>query len=975
MFRIDAAHRKADQMSQAPALLETLLPSILAFCTVALVGVEALVTGSVIVICWLGLLVGWTIAVAVVMLVRRRRLKPLAEARVRAARRVTPSIFGVPEDQAGAETAIDPGLRQELLAALRSRRLVLVCGERSSAKVRIAYDAIRTDLGGYALLRPRLYTDAQGPPLGALLKSGAMSRKRCILWIPDIAPFLAAGLDPRVIERWLGAAHDRLALATITPSALRRFQAMDSSESVALDRALLIEVPNVGAPNRVARRFWMSGSQPEETSLLTVAALWALLDVVKPLDERLAKTIASSICRRWVTSHDLDRACRGEGAGIRIRDGTVEADPQLITLFDQDEGRLDPNVVGAILGQLESDPVSLLAVGQSLTVRGQLEYAERALRRAQRIAPADLRPAITTALVNLVELHDASGTRLSRPGGLDYAEPMGAIQRRSLPRTLPSESDGTFDPSSPEQAFGWDTRLFRLRLHRAAIRSAVLLVLDMLALAIASDAALAVRAMAQGHPPSLIEDNLGKMVISELPVALVIFTVVGLYRTGASHAARLAPVMAAVTGITAIVATGFLVVGVDLGSAFALLVLAGVAICVDWIFRAVYDSTSRSWVRRHQLQPRVLIAGPPENARVVARGLSAGERPVQCVAFISPPSVFGSSDTGDHDPFEIASYLDLDRVLTALHIDELLIADPALDAKGKADLISWAHRAGVDARFQPSPDEVILGVVGRVAEDGLASVPAALLSPEALELKRLLDLAIVTITLPAWGLAMALCALHSVLRRRGQPVLVSTERIGLGGVAFSMLRLRTRTIRSDGSRAARATGRIEALMERSGLDELPQMVNVLRGDMSVVGPRPITEPEFRRFSRDERRTLTVRPGMTGVWQVHRPPDASESAMRSVETNYLRHWRLSHDLAVMVRTLVTVMTRGYLGETAIQNYRRFGKDLLLPSRPASERDLSRGPLARGRRVRQWMSKPWSTAFRVVAAGMRKLWNFS
>jgi lipopolysaccharide/colanic/teichoic acid biosynthesis glycosyltransferase len=136
-----------------------------------------------------------------------------------------------------------------------------------------------------------------------------------------------------------------------------------------------------------------------------------------------------------------------------------------------------------------------------------------------------------------------------------------------------------------------------------------------------------------------------------------------------------------------------------------------------------------------------------------------------------------------------------------------------------------------------------------------------------------------------------------------------------------MLQLRTRTVHRDGTRGVRATGRVESFYEKSGLDEIAQVANVLRGEMSLFGPRPLRARAVSRLTLDQRRTLGARPGMAGPWQVTWPTGASETDMRAVEADYLRRWRVTHDVELLLTTPFAIVKRRLaLGETEIARRR-------------------------------------------------------
>jgi exopolysaccharide biosynthesis polyprenyl glycosylphosphotransferase len=156
------------------------------------------------------------------------------------------------------------------------------------------------------------------------------------------------------------------------------------------------------------------------------------------------------------------------------------------------------------------------------------------------------------------------------------------------------------------------------------------------------------------------------------------------------------------------------------------------------------------------------------------------------------------------------------------------------------------------------------------------------------------------------------------------PVLYRQRRIGLNSDAFEMLKFRTMRTGADTELAAllseqgtsdqplfkvkddpRLTS-VGAFLRRYSIDELPQLFNVLRGDMSVVGPRPQVAAEVELYDEHAFRRLTVRPGMTGLWQVSGRSDLSwEDAIR-LDTYYVENWSLTSDLIILWRTLRAVL---------------------------------------------------------------------
>lgn len=157
------------------------------------------------------------------------------------------------------------------------------------------------------------------------------------------------------------------------------------------------------------------------------------------------------------------------------------------------------------------------------------------------------------------------------------------------------------------------------------------------------------------------------------------------------------------------------------------------------------------------------------------------------------------------------------------------------------------------------------------------------------------------------------------------PALFTQERVGRDGKLFRVLKFRSMVVdaeqRLDEIRALnehdgvlfklrddpRIT-RVGRFMRRYSLDELPQLINVVRGEMSLVGPRPPLPSEVNDYETHTRRRLLVKPGMTGLWQVNGRADLSWDETVRLDLQYVENWSLGLDIALIGRTAVAVLTR-------------------------------------------------------------------
>lgn len=191
--------------------------------------------------------------------------------------------------------------------------------------------------------------------------------------------------------------------------------------------------------------------------------------------------------------------------------------------------------------------------------------------------------------------------------------------------------------------------------------------------------------------------------------------------------------------------------------------------------------------------------------------------------------------------------------------------------------------------------------------------------------KRVFDISFALFLLPLLAPVIALLCL--VVGRDGAAVFFRHERIGRNGRSFDCLKLRTMVPDADARLQSYLLGNADAQIEWSanfkltndpritpfgrflrcsGLDELPQIWNVLRGDMSFVGPRPVTEPELEKYGSNRRAYLSVRPGVTGMWQIHgRKTGCYENRVR-LDRGYLRSVSLKTDIVLIGQTALSMV---------------------------------------------------------------------
>lgn len=193
-------------------------------------------------------------------------------------------------------------------------------------------------------------------------------------------------------------------------------------------------------------------------------------------------------------------------------------------------------------------------------------------------------------------------------------------------------------------------------------------------------------------------------------------------------------------------------------------------------------------------------------------------------------------------------------------------------------------------------------------------------------LKRIFDIAFATTALVALSPLLLGLALMVRLTDRG-PILFSHMRVGHNGKLFPCLKFRSMAHDSDAIFAQHLAESVDARKEwevygklrndpritpighylrKYSLDELPQLINILRGEMSVVGPRPVAIAELQNYGRSTRHYLKCRPGLTGLWQVSGRSNLSYRKRVALDRAYVQNWSLPIDIALIFRTFSVVL---------------------------------------------------------------------
>lgn len=324
---------------------------------------------------------------------------------------------------------------------------------------------------------------------------------------------------------------------------------------------------------------------------------------------------------------------------------------------------------------------------------------------------------------------------------------------------------------------------------------------------------------------------------------------------------------------------------------------------------------------------RVVIVGDGEEARGLAQLLEecpeAGFRPAGVVVDSADVDA-GPDDVDDVDVVCAGRVVALARRVGATGV---LISSRSAGIDRLDRFVGQLHAAGLHVHLSSG----VMGMHCRrlriqpIAHEPLLYIEAPSLSRLDLGAKRVLDVVVASVLLlllaPVTFLAAA-----AVKFEDGGPVLFRQRRVGRDGEVFEILKLRTMTV--DAEKRIREvldqnlrTGplfkavddprvtRIGRFLRESSLDEVPQLLNVLRGEMSMVGPRPALPAEVERFDDVLLDRLRVKPGVSGLWQVEARHKASFDEYRRLDLFYVENWSLGLDLAILLATVSVVLRRG------------------------------------------------------------------
>ena len=309
---------------------------------------------------------------------------------------------------------------------------------------------------------------------------------------------------------------------------------------------------------------------------------------------------------------------------------------------------------------------------------------------------------------------------------------------------------------------------------------------------------------------------------------------------------------------------------------------------------------SRVLARRRQGAPRVVLVGADASLDLARRHLEESDRDAMVVGRVGSPHHLTSA-------------------VVESEATDVLLLDVTAFGSVYPEPLNSLDASGVGFLQRVSARETLLGLKTVRQVGGMPFVPLRLhtIPGYKVRLKRIFDLVLTVALAPVWLLAIGLVALY-VLLRAGRPVFYRQTRVGRDGVEFECVKFRTMIPDAEEDGRARLASLDDdrivpalAWMRKMRVDELPQLFNVLRGEMSLVGPRP-ERPELvaeitRRVPGYVRRN-ELPPGLTGLAQVHGRYDTDAEYKLGYDLQYLVNWSPVLDLEIIARTIWVVLAR-------------------------------------------------------------------
>ena len=498
-----------------------------------------------------------------------------------------------------------------------------------------------------------------------------------------------------------------------------------------------------------------------------------------------------------------------------------------------------------------------------------------------------------------------------------------------------SERSPTVTPSDPQGDGGGrpphDARASRLYLlsrgpiltvARRGLSITALVCLDVVGLALGIYVALVLRELVHGDEifwNLLWRGGPAEWLKFAAPITVLVFAQAGLYRRR-----EFRPGAGRILASLIVVALIVLAFGIGTSYDFTTSGLIPTSVVVSaltiGLLRTAYDSVALEIMRAAGIRRKIVLVGEGDSLVRLRRALAASRGGIayDLVGAVARDEAPGLRLLGPPE--------ELPAILERIRPDEVILAEADFDEGSALGVVEQAHRQGIRVRLAPDTTDLLVQRGEYVPGEG---APLFELRPPVLTgwdwaVKRTFDIAVSVLLgvllLPLW----ILIALAIKLSSRG-PIFFFDRRIGVGEREFGMLKFRTMVVGAEELQAdlepeneaegalfkirddPRVTG-VGRVLRRLSLDEIPQILNVLRGEMSLVGPRPLPLRDYALLEERHKIRYTVLPGMTGLWQISGRSGLTFDDLVRLDLTYLENWSIWLDITIIARTIPAVLMR-------------------------------------------------------------------
>ncbi|MGA8363432.1 MAG: sugar transferase [Solirubrobacteraceae bacterium] len=847
----------------------------------------------------------------------------------------------------------------ELEEGLSNEHFVIIKGERPSGKTRLIYEVLRKRANEWVLISNRApkNTDEEDPLIKLMNDPKGLRRpgEPMVLVLRDCASRLISGsITADFIRSWLLSEPQAAIIVTFKPSDIadihRGSQDMVEEYQRLEQQARTVSVssrltgrelrlagdafPELSEENRERLPEYLCSAIPlrEEfvnsavgpnalgNAIVCAVADWRRAGIHRPAPERYIHSVINLYTTPEINGNfdeQLSWACKPVDSMmslIKKQDGGYLPDPIVLDMQDHHHGRQLPHQVWmAVHREIrkrldeERGPTveCLIALGIAACERENKRFGKEVLTEAEPLSDKAQRERITRELVPKPPAgspRELVSTRAGDSVKRRIAETQRLASAPDAPSANTSDRIATRLTSSGlwRQLIPW---IYTRRSARTLARFATLVLFDAVSVVIGLTVGLMIRAELDGHHLASVHASVSRFLPLWVAVTVLAFARLGLYRQDAPRG-RLSPILLAAGMLGGIGLIAAWTADHQIGALPGAIAGGGLAVALCYRLRVRYDKISRGWVKRNGLEARTLLVGSHEQASAAEQILTGISRPMHIVGYLTTMP--------DEQPRErcLGTVEDLGTITHEHHIGRVVIADRDMPPNIRLTLANKCHKHKLLVEALPSFADIRAGSADLVVGQSVVLMRLDPLWPANLAFlaKRTFDL--IFATLGILVLAIIWVPIAILAKLEGGPVLVSSPRYGQGEHRFLMHRFRTTPPGAspdpnDGTDPPTDMSGLGRFLRSRGLDELPQLLNVLAGDMSIVGPRPLHHRDHAKLQPEQHLRYLVRPGMTGPWLVckdARGTKLSTTELTALDFAYMHNWTIITDIDILVKTL-------------------------------------------------------------------------